>query len=162
MEVVAKSDFLRISPRKLNLVAQSLKGLKVTYALEVLKNLNKKAADFLILTLKQGIGNAVNNFNLDKESLIIKKIEVGKGPILKRGRPVARGQWHPILKRTSNLKIFLEGEEIKKVSKPSASQQDSAKGNGKTPRNGRSGQNPKKREKKRNFKTKHTGGKNGK
>jgi len=115
MEVVAKSDFLRISPRKLNLVAQSIKGLKATYALEVLKNLNKKAADLLILTLKQGIGNAVNNFNLDKESLVIKKIEVGKGPILKRGQPVARGQWHPILKRTSNLKIFLEGEERKEI-----------------------------------------------
>jgi large subunit ribosomal protein L22 len=115
MEVVAKSDFLRISPRKLNLVAQSIKGLKATYALEVLKNLNKKAADLLILTLRQGIGNAVNNFNLDKESLVIKKIEVGKGPILKRGQPVARGQWHPILKRTSNLKIFLEGEEKKKI-----------------------------------------------
>jgi large subunit ribosomal protein L22 len=115
MEIIAKSDFLRISPRKLNLVAQSIKGLKATYALEVLKNLNKKAADLLILTLKQGIGNAVNNFNLDKESLVIKKIEVGKGPILKRGRPVARGQWHPILKRTSNLKIFLEGQEKTKV-----------------------------------------------
>jgi large subunit ribosomal protein L22 len=113
MEVIAKSEFIRISPRKLNLVAQTIKGLKSTFALEVLKNLNKKAAKFLLLTLKQGIGNAVNNFNLDKESLIIKKIEVGKGPILKRGRPVARSQWHEILKRTSNIKIFLEGKEKK-------------------------------------------------
>jgi len=131
MEVIAKSDFLRISPRKLNLVAQSIKGLKAAYALEVLKNLNKKAADLLILTLKQGIGNAVNNFNLDKESLVIKKIEVGKGPILKRGRPVARGQWHPILKRTSNLKIFLEGEEkakeVKEKSKDSKKEEKDGK-----------------------------------
>jgi len=128
MEVVAKSDFLRISPRKLNLVAQSIKGLKATYALEVLKNLNKKAADLLILTLRQGIGNAVNNFNLDKESLVIKKIEVGKGPILKRGQPVARGQWHPILKRTSNLKIFLEGtEKTKETEKKSKRSKDNKK-----------------------------------
>jgi len=128
MEVVAKSDFLRISPRKLNLVAQSIKGLKATYALEVLKNLNKKAADLLILTLRQGIGNAVNNFNLDKESLVIKKIEVGKGPILKRGQPVARGQWHPILKRTSNLKIFLEGtEKAKEIEKKSKKSKDNKK-----------------------------------
>jgi len=117
MEVIAKSDFLRISPRKLNLVSQTIKGLKATYALEVLKSLNKKAANFLILTLKQGIGNAVNNFSLDKESLVIKKIEVGRGTILKRGQPVARGQWHPILKRTSNLKIFLEGDERNKIQK---------------------------------------------
>jgi len=131
MEVIAKSDFLRISPRKLNLVAQSIKGLKATYALEVLKNLNKKAASLLILTLKQGIGNAVNNFNLDKKSLVIKKIEVGKGPILKRGRAVARGQWHPILKRTSNLKIFLEGEEktkeVKEKSKDSKKEEKNGK-----------------------------------
>jgi len=133
MEVIAKSDFLRISPRKLSLVAQSIKGLKVTYALEVLRNLNKKAADLLILTLKQGIGNAVNNFNLDKESLVIKKIEVGKGPILKRGRPVARGQWHPILKRTSNLKIFLKGEEKTKEVK------EKSKGNKKEEKNGKQG-----------------------
>jgi len=111
MEIIAKSDFIRISPRKLNLVAQTIRGLRVGYALEVLKNLNKKAAQPLILTLKQGIGNAVNNFKLDKENLVIKKVEVGKGPILKRGRPVARGQWHPILKRTSRLRIILEGEE---------------------------------------------------
>ncbi|MGB9706850.1 MAG: 50S ribosomal protein L22 [Microgenomates group bacterium] len=111
MEVVAKSDFIRISPRKLNLVARLIKGLKAAYALEVLKNLNKKAAKPLLLTLKQGIGNAVNNFKLDKESLVVKNIEIGKGPILKRGRPVARGRWHPILKRTSHIKVVLEGEE---------------------------------------------------
>jgi len=111
MEIIAKSDFIRISPRKLNVVAQTIKGLKVLYALEVLKNLNKKGAEPLILILKQGVGNAVNNFKLDKESLVIKRVEVGKGPILKRGRSVARGRWHPILKRTSQLKIILEGEE---------------------------------------------------
>ncbi|MGB9911419.1 MAG: 50S ribosomal protein L22 [Microgenomates group bacterium] len=113
MEVIAKSKFLRISPRKLNLVAQAIKGLKASYALTVLKNLEKKGAVFLEKTLKQGIANAVNNYHLEKESLTIKKIEVNKGPILKRGRPVSRGRWHPILKRTSHLTIYLEGEEKK-------------------------------------------------
>lgn len=116
MEIIAKSEFVRTSPRKLNLVAQTIQGLKASYALEVLKNLNKKAAGFLLLTLKQGIGNAVNNFKLDKESLVIKKLEIGKGPILKRGQPVSRGRWYPILKRTSHIKIVLEGnqKEVKK------------------------------------------------
>lgn len=117
VEIIAKSDFVRTSPRKLNLVGQTIRGLKAIYALEVLKNLNKKAAEPLLLTLKQGIGNAVNNFKLDKESLVIKKLEIGKGPILKRGRPVARGQWHPILKRTSHIEIVLEGEEKKEKKK---------------------------------------------
>jgi len=47
---------------------------------------------------------------LKKESLIIKKIEVNKGPALKRGQPISRGQMHPILKRTSHIKIVLEGK----------------------------------------------------
>jgi len=117
MEIVAKSDFIRISPRKLSLLARSIRGLRAVFALEILKSLNKKAAQPLILTLKQGIGNAVNNFKLDEESLVIKRLEVGKGPVLKRGRPVSRGQWHGILKRTSNLRIFLEGEEKLPVGK---------------------------------------------
>lgn len=111
MEIIAKTEFVRISPRKVNQVAQLIRGFKASYALEVLRNMKKKATEPLLLTLKQGIGNAVNNFNLDKESLVVKKIEIGKGPILKRGQPVARGQWHPILKRTSHIKIVLEGEE---------------------------------------------------
>lgn len=117
MEVIAKSNFVRISPRKLALVAASLKGLRAVYALEVLKNMNQKGAKILSIVLKQGIGNATNNYGLEKEKLMIKTIEIGKGPILKRGRPVSRGQWHPILKRTSNIKIILEGEEKKKGGK---------------------------------------------
>lgn len=117
MEVVAKSKFIRISPRKLNLVAETIRGLKVDYALEVLKNINKKAAKILITVLKQGMANAVNNFKLEKDKLIIKRIEIGKGPILKRIRPVARGQWHPILKRTSHITMIIEGEEKGKEKK---------------------------------------------
>lgn len=120
MEVIAKSDFIRISPRKMRLIADAVRGLKIDEAVEILKNLNKRAAGPLLLTLKQGIGNAVNNFKLDKESLVIKKLVIGKGPTYKRGQPVSRGQWHSIMKRTCHINMVLEGESKKKGAKSGA------------------------------------------
>ena len=61
MEVIAKSKYVRISARKMRLVADLVRGLKVNEALEILSHLNKKPAQVLLLSLKQGIGNAVNN-----------------------------------------------------------------------------------------------------
>lgn len=113
MEVKTRAKFIRISPRKLNLVADAVRGMKAVFALEALNHLEKRGAEILKRVLKQGIGTAVNNYQLDKESLLIKTILVNKGPTLKRGRPVSRGRWHPILKRTSHLTIVLEGKEKK-------------------------------------------------
>lgn len=113
MEVVAKSTFIRTTPRKLKLVADQIQGLEVKKALAILENLNKRAARPILLTLKQGIGNAVNNFNLKEASLKIKTLEVRKGPVYKRWRFVSRGRAHPIQKKTSHLKIILEGKEKK-------------------------------------------------
>jgi len=113
MEVIAKSKFVRISHKKLNLVAWAIRGLSVTEAERVLTNLNKKGCRLLLNVLKQGIANAVKNFGLNKESLKIKSLEIGKGPSLKRGIAVSRGQWHPILKRTSHITLILNGEKTK-------------------------------------------------
>lgn len=117
MEILAKSNFVQIGPRKMRLVADLIRGLKAQVALDILKNLDKKSALPLLLTLKQAIGNATNNFHLDKESLIIKKLEIGGAPMLKRGRPVSRGRWHRILKRASHISLVLEGEKMKKGAK---------------------------------------------
>jgi len=114
MEVTAESKFVRQSVRKVCLVANTIIGLKVEIAQDILKNLNKRAAKVLLLILKQGIGNAVNNFKLDKTKLLVKRIEVGKGPIYKRSRAVSRGQSHEILKRTSHITMVIEGEMAKK------------------------------------------------
>lgn len=112
MEVIAKSKNIRLTPRKMRQVAVAISGLNAAKALEILANLNKGAAKPLLLILRQGVGNAVNNFHLEEKSLLIKRIEVGKGPTLKRGRPVSRGRWHPVLKRTSHVKLVLEGETV--------------------------------------------------
>ena len=111
MEVIAKSKYIRMSPKKVRLVAATINHLPVAKAEMILTKLNKRATRPLLLTLKQGIANAVGNFGLIKESLVIKRLEIGKGPSYKRGRPVARGQMHPILKRTCHITMILEGEK---------------------------------------------------
>jgi len=110
MEVIAKSKFIRISARKMRLVADAVRGSKTNTAVIALGHLNKSAAKPLLLTLKQGVANAVNNFKLNKDSLIIKKLEINEGPTYKRWNAVSRGQGHSILKRTSHIVMVLEGE----------------------------------------------------
>ena len=105
MEVIAKSKYIRLSQKKLNLVAGAIRGLSVAKAEKILNYLNKRGSHFLLLVLKQGKANAIKNFDLQEKSLKIKRLVVTKGPSYKRGRPVSRGQWHPILKRTSHLTV---------------------------------------------------------
>lgn len=110
MEVVAKSKFIRQSPRKLRLVARELVGFKAEEAINLLGGLNKRAARTILLTLKQAVGNAVNNFHLPKDSLVIKKIEVGEGPRYKRTDKSHRFfRWGLVQKKTAHLKLVLEG-----------------------------------------------------
>ena len=118
MEVLAKSTNLRISPRKVRLVADQVRSLPVGEAEIILGTLNKRASRPLLLVLRQGIANAENNFGLKKDSLKIKRLEVGKGATMKRYRFVARGRIHRILKRTSHISLILEGEKGKVASRP--------------------------------------------
>jgi large subunit ribosomal protein L22 len=111
MEVRAESKKVRVAPRKLRSAAALVSGQKALVAVDLLRNLNQAAALPLLLTLKQGIGNAVNNFKLPKESLFIKAVEIGGGPTLKRWRAVSRGQVHSVKKRTSQIKLILSGEK---------------------------------------------------
>lgn len=113
MEVIAQTKFVRQTPRKLRLVADEIRGLRALEAEIILKSLNKKGARLLLKTLRQGIANAENNFNLNKEGLKIKKLEIGEGSRMKRYRFVAKGRVHQILKRMAHIKIVLEGEEKK-------------------------------------------------
>jgi len=117
MEIIAQAKFVRQTPRKLRLVADEIRGLKATEAEIILKGLNKKAARLLLKTLRQGIANAENNFNLNKEGLKIKRLEIGEGPRMKRYRFVAKGRIHQILKKMAHVKMVLEGEEKKETKK---------------------------------------------
>lgn len=115
MQIKAQSKYLRTSPRKMRLVADLIRPLPIEAALLTLKNLRSRAAEPFLKVLKQAVANAVNNFNLAKNSLKIQSVEVNPGPTAKRWQPVSRGRAHSIMKRTSHVKIVLQSKELKPV-----------------------------------------------
>ncbi len=115
MEIIAKSKYVRQSPRKLRLVADLLRGLPAQEAQVLLANLNRAAAKPVLLVLKQGVGNAVNNFQLKKETLKVKTLEIGEGPRYKRMDKSHRFfRWGTIQKQTAHIRLVLEGEKENK------------------------------------------------
>jgi len=99
------------SPKKVRLVADKIRGLKVTEAETALMFINKKSAEPLLKLLRSGIADAEHNYNLDKRNLVIKEIRVDSNGMYKRYTPKARGMATPILKRLSRVELTLEGEE---------------------------------------------------
>lgn len=97
----------RISPKKANLVAGIVRGMKAVDAIARLDLTPKKAAGILSKVIGDALANAKNNFDQKEEHLIITSILVNKGMVLKRGIPIARGQWHPLLKRSSHITVEL-------------------------------------------------------
>ena len=114
MLITAKLRYLRIAPRKVRLVADLIRGKKVSEALNSLEFLPKKVSPLLIKLLKQAVANAKHNFQLDESNLYISKILVDEGPKLKRWMPRARGQASEIHKRTSHITLVLAEIEKKK------------------------------------------------
>ncbi len=108
MEVIAKSSSVRVSPRKVRLVADSVRKLSADEALKALSIINKRGAYVLKKTLTSAVANAVNNSHLKKEELFVKSINVSEGVSFKRFHPSTRGRIHPYKKRGSNITIILE------------------------------------------------------
>jgi large subunit ribosomal protein L22 len=126
MEIKAKAKHVKISPRKVRLVASLVRGAKVGEALNQLSFTNKNAAKPVGKLVKSAVANAENSYDLEKDNLFIKEIIVNEGPTLHRWMPKARGRATPIRKRTSHIDIVL-GElvdsgnkkaKIQKVDKP--------------------------------------------
>lgn len=119
--ITASLKNYRQSPRKVRSVANLMRGKTVDQALNTLTFLSKKAADPLYGLLMSAIANAKNNFNIEKDSLIIKEIRVDAGQVLKRRMPRARGNSTPINKRTSHVNLVLikkpETKSAKKIDK---------------------------------------------
>jgi len=116
MEVTAIAKNVRLSPEKVRLVVEQIRKMKPQDSVAILDHVHKSSSPILKKVIKSALANAKNNFNLDEKTLVFKEILVGKGSVLKRYRAVARGRSHSILKRTSNVKVILEGEKTKEVS----------------------------------------------
>ncbi len=127
MSVKAQLRYTRISPRKVRLVADLIRGSSVSDAEKILEFTIKRASNPILKLLKSAVANAENNFNLKKENLYIEEIRVDGGPIIKRFRPRARGAAYPIQKKTSHILIVLkEGEERKESKKELKSKKQKA------------------------------------
>ena len=106
-EAKAVSKMLRISPQKLNLVAQLIRGKKVASALADLEFSHKRIAKDVRKCLESAIANAENNHDLDVDELIVAEAHVGKALVLKRFHPRGRGRMGKILKPFSHLTILV-------------------------------------------------------
>ncbi len=107
MEVKASLKHLKIAPRKTRLVAGLVRNMEVNKAVNQLKFLNKKSAQPVLKLINSAIFSAVNNYDLDKNNLMIKEIRVEDGKTLKRWLPRAHGRATTIRKRMSHVYITL-------------------------------------------------------
>lgn len=97
MDIVATQRYLLMSPKKIRVVADMARKLKPVVAIEMLPFTHKRASEPLIKVIKSAIATAKAK-GISETDLVFKEIQIGEGPRLKRGRPVSRGQWHPIKK----------------------------------------------------------------
>lgn len=119
MEIRAISKSVRMSPRKIRLVADMIRRLPIENALFALQASGKRAALPLAKTLSSAVANAVNNAGLDKNILFIESINISEGSALKRFIPSTRGRIHPYKRRSSIIRIVLKAKEPKAVQKKS-------------------------------------------
>ncbi len=104
----ATARFIRISPSKVNIVLDVIRGKSYDEALAILKNTTKGASPILIKVLNSAAANAENNLNMSKSDLVIAEAYANQGPTLKRIMPRAKGRAYRILKRTSHITVVLD------------------------------------------------------
>jgi large subunit ribosomal protein L22 len=111
MKVAAISKDVRVSPRKVKLVVDMVRGKKVEEALTILKFTPTPAAGAVAKTIKSAAANAENNFQMEPTGLRVTDIFANEGHVFKRHRPQARGRVTPILKRCTHISVFVTEEE---------------------------------------------------
>ena len=111
MSVKAEAKGVRMSPRKVGEVAALVRGRSVADALTILEHTPRRAALAVIKTIKSAQANAAHNHNYKADSLRIVEITVNHGPRLKRFKPAAMGRALPFMKRTSHIRVLVEGEQ---------------------------------------------------
>ena len=99
--------YVRISPRKVQIVLDLIRNKPADLAMAILKHTPKAACEPLEKLLKSAIANAENNHNMDVSKLYVAECSVSQGPTLKRIRPRAQGRAYRILKRTSHIRVVL-------------------------------------------------------
>ncbi len=110
-EAMAYAKFLRVSPRKLNLVAQMIRGKKADRAMTDLQFCEKRIADDVKKLLQSAVANAENNHNLNVDKLVVAEATVGKALVMKRFHARGRGKSAGVEKFFSNMTIIVREVE---------------------------------------------------
>ena len=113
MEVRAIAKSVKMSPRKVRLVADAIRELSIMDAYQVLESTQKRSGGPLMKTLQSAVANAINNNSLNENNLVISSIMVNEGQAMKRIHPSSRGRVHPYKKRSSHITIVLKEKAIK-------------------------------------------------
>jgi large subunit ribosomal protein L22 len=108
MEAKAIARYVRMSPMKVGVVLDLIRGKNVNEAFAILLYTPKDAAAVINKVLKSAVANAENNLNLDVTRLFVAEAHVGPGPILKRFRPHAQGRAFRINKRTAHITVVVK------------------------------------------------------
>lgn len=114
-EAKAVQRFIRISPRKIRLVADLVRGEQVDVAMKKLKFVNKRSAEIVSKVIGSAAANLRDRFEdepLDNEDLLVREIYVDEGPTLKRIQPAPMGRAHPIRKRTSHITVLVGKKDV--------------------------------------------------
>jgi len=118
MPAIAKSKGVRMSPRKVAVVAALVRGRSVSDALTILEHTPRRSAKAVADAIKSARANAEHNHSYKPDTLVISEITVASGPRLKRYRPAARGRALKFQRKTSHITVTVDGE--KRVAKKTA------------------------------------------
>ncbi|HEY45833.1 MAG: 50S ribosomal protein L22 [Anaerolineae bacterium SM23_ 63] len=110
-DIHASVRYVRMSPQKVRLVLDMVRGLDVMEALDILRFTQKSAANTVLKLLNSAIANAEENFGLNRDDLVVHRIYADQGPIRRWRRFGARGRFKPIQRRYSHITVILRERE---------------------------------------------------
>lgn len=125
LTIRAYANGVRMSPRKVGMVASLIRGRTIADAVVILEHTPKRAAKPVLKLMQSAKANALNNHNLTENSLRITQLQVTAGPRIKRFRPISMGRAHPFQRRSSHILVELSGEI--KPKKPAAEKASATK-----------------------------------
>jgi large subunit ribosomal protein L22 len=115
-EVTAKARFIQITPRKVRLVVDAIRGKRADEALEILRYMPQRAAEPVYKLVQSAVANAEQNYGLEVDELYVSKIFADEGPRHRKapygGRFAGRGRFRPIMRRSSHITVVLAEREV--------------------------------------------------
>lgn len=115
-EIVAKARFIPITPRKVRLVVNAVRGKSAQEALDILRFMPQRASDPVYKLIESAVANADQNFGLEIDELYVSRIFADEGPRHRKapygGRFAGRGRFRPIIKRSSHITVVLAERDV--------------------------------------------------